>query len=276
MRSSRDAAAHQLVPKQASGGAAAGLPLLPLFDAVLLPGGFARVTIPASWRASAPLVELLLQQQGDADVLVAAVPFLTGKPSSSSSAAGGGRTEDEGLADDPLDLDKLHHTGTAARVLQLARRTQVGAERGERRGRPDCRGLPVFSTRCLALAHHFNALWCCRLLIHACSPAAGACCWRGGAACGCAACTCPAGRASFMRHLWTSLTTCRPPLARASRSAPAAPAAAAAVAAAGLAAARSRRSLPTSFSRWAGVPVRLPALASSAALVHKLWRGAAQ
>lgn len=130
MRSSRDASAHQLLlPRQGCGSpAAAALPLLPLFDAVLLPGGFARVTIPASWRASAALVELLLQQQGEADVLVAAVPFLTGKPTSGSSgAAGGGAgSDDEGLADDPLDLDKLHHTGTAARVLQLARRTQVG------------------------------------------------------------------------------------------------------------------------------------------------------
>lgn len=136
MRTSRDAAAHQqLLPRQSGGGAA--LPLLPLFDAVLLPGGFARVTIPASWRTSASLVELLLQQQGDADVLVAAVPFLTGKPGSSAAAGPdrGGGSDDEGLADDPLDLDRLHHTGTAARVLQLARRTQVGAESAGAGGR---------------------------------------------------------------------------------------------------------------------------------------------
>ena len=39
------------------------LPLLPLFDAVLLPGGFVRVHIPAAWRKSAALVQHLLQQQ---------------------------------------------------------------------------------------------------------------------------------------------------------------------------------------------------------------------
>jgi hypothetical protein len=49
---------HALLPRiNGSGGSGvADLPLLPLFDHVLLPGGFLRVTIPASWRKSSALV----------------------------------------------------------------------------------------------------------------------------------------------------------------------------------------------------------------------------
>ena len=113
------------------GESGADLPLLPLFDHVLLPGGFLRVTVPAGWRKSSALVELLLQQQAG-EVLVAAVPYLTGSAGrggsafgSSGGTGGGGPSEEDGAGDDQLDLDRLHHTGTAARVLQLVRRTQV-------------------------------------------------------------------------------------------------------------------------------------------------------
>ncbi|GAB4821799.1 hypothetical protein N2152v2_008845 [Parachlorella kessleri] len=87
------------------------LPLLPLFQAVLLPGGFVRVLIPQSWRKSAALVHHLLSQQGE--VYVAAVPYL-------------GKVADEDMVDEHLDLEKLYHTGTAARVLQLQKRTESG------------------------------------------------------------------------------------------------------------------------------------------------------
>jgi hypothetical protein len=120
------------VDRPASGTTTTDLPLLPLFNAVLLPGGVVRVTIPAGWRKSTALVELLLQQQGG-EVLVAAVPYLTaggagGRAASAAAAVGGSGGDDEGGSDDHLDLDRLHHTGTAARVLQLVRRTQVCGE----------------------------------------------------------------------------------------------------------------------------------------------------
>ncbi|KAL4458772.1 hypothetical protein ABPG75_013637 [Micractinium tetrahymenae] len=138
---SRDSPRHQqraAGPSDSSGtGAATGpvtqLPLLPLFDHVLLPGGFLRVTIPASWRKSAALVEELLQAQ-EGEVVVAAVPYLTG----GAAAAGGSRAaaalqhppgdpDELGAGADPqLDLDRLYSTGTAARVLQLTRRTASG------------------------------------------------------------------------------------------------------------------------------------------------------
>lgn len=73
-----------------------------------------RVLIPPAWRKSAALVQHLLQQQG-ADVYVAAVPYMAGK-----TLDEGGLSEEE-----HLDLEKLHHTGTAARVLQLLKRTQA-------------------------------------------------------------------------------------------------------------------------------------------------------
>ena len=132
---------HALPPRNggsggSGGSGAADLPLLPLFDHVLLPGGFLRVTIPASWRKSSALVDLLLQRQGG-EVLVAAVPYLTGGSSGAGGSKGaaaaaaalssGAEEEGAGSGDDQLDLDRLHHTGTAARVLQLVRRTQVGA-----------------------------------------------------------------------------------------------------------------------------------------------------
>lgn len=122
----------QLVPQRSggSGGApTACLPLLPLHNAVLLPGGFARVAIPASWSRSRALIELLQQQAGE--VLVAAVPYLQrgGSERGGRAAGGGGSSsgsEDEaGSEGAELDLDRLHHTGTAARVIQLTRRTQV-------------------------------------------------------------------------------------------------------------------------------------------------------
>ena len=91
------------------------LPLLPLFQAVLLPGGFVRVLIPQSWRKSAALVQHLLSQQGE--VYVAAVPYL-------------GKAADDDMVDEHLDLEKLYHTGTAARVLQLQKRTEVRATWG--------------------------------------------------------------------------------------------------------------------------------------------------
>lgn len=103
----------------------AQLPLLPLFDHVLLPGGFVRVVVPTSWRKSAALVQHLLAQQGE--VMVAAVPY-TGP---------GGRAlpgeEEEAPEEEHLDLDRLHGCGTAARVLQLLRRTQVRGARCEGR-----------------------------------------------------------------------------------------------------------------------------------------------
>lgn len=104
----------------------ADLPLLPLFDHVLLPGGFLRVTVPASWRKSSALVELLLQQQGG-EVLVAAVPYLTGSTGGKGGTAVSGSGSDMNAGDEQLDLDHLHHTGTAARVLQIVRRTQASA-----------------------------------------------------------------------------------------------------------------------------------------------------
>lgn len=125
------------VDRPASGSTTTDLPLLPLFNAVLLPGGVVRVTIPAGWRKSTALVELLLQQQGG-EVLVAAVPYLTAGSAGGGGAAGAGAVpaggaaggDEEGAGDDHLDLDRLHHTGTAARVLQLVRRTQVRKEKG--------------------------------------------------------------------------------------------------------------------------------------------------
>jgi hypothetical protein len=106
----------------------ADLPLLPLFAAVLLPGGIVRVTIPAGWRKSSALVQLLLQQQGG-EVLVAAVPYLSSSDkrqlAAPTSNGGSGGHDEEAEGDDHLDLERLHHTGTAARVLQMVRRTQV-------------------------------------------------------------------------------------------------------------------------------------------------------
>ena len=96
------------------------LPLLPLFDHVLLPGGFVRVHIPASWRKSTALVQHLLQQQGG-EVLVAAVPYMTGSDEGSPGAGQG----EEAPLDETLDWSRLHAIGTAARVVQLLRRTQV-------------------------------------------------------------------------------------------------------------------------------------------------------
>jgi hypothetical protein len=70
---------------------------------------------------------------------VAAVPYLTGGSSGGGGGGGmkgaaataalssGAEEEGAGSGDDQLDLDRLHHTGTTARVLQLVRRTQVGA-----------------------------------------------------------------------------------------------------------------------------------------------------
>lgn len=117
----RDAPRHQQRAAGPDSGGAAGsaraitqLPLLPLFDHVLLPGGFLRVTIPASWHKSDALVEELLQARSG-EVVVAAVPLLAAP-------------DQAGAGDDPqLDLDRLHGTGTAARVLQLARRTAGGS-----------------------------------------------------------------------------------------------------------------------------------------------------
>lgn len=94
------------------------LPLLPLFHTVLLPGGFVRVLIPDSWRKSGSLVQHLLQQSGG-EVYVAAVPYSLSKPGD----------EDE-VVEEHLDLDKLHHTGTAARVLQLVKRTEASSTPG--------------------------------------------------------------------------------------------------------------------------------------------------
>lgn len=118
---SRDSPRHQQRAAGPDGGGTDGgtravtpLALLPLFDHVLLPGGFLRVTIPASWHKSNALVEELLQAQ-TGEVVVAAVPLL----------ADPGQV---GAGDDPqLDLDRLHSTGTAARVLQLVRRTASGS-----------------------------------------------------------------------------------------------------------------------------------------------------
>eukprot|EP00887_Chlorella_sp_A99_P006545 scaffold3.g6545.t1 len=77
------------------------LPLLPLFDHVLLPGGFVRVHIPAAWRKSTALVEHLLQRQGG-EVLVAAVPYLThgtpgrhGGPARGRARGGGDASDDD-------------------------------------------------------------------------------------------------------------------------------------------------------------------------------------
>ena len=115
------------------GGAASrggsSLPLLPLFDHVLLPGGFLRVTIPVDWRKSGALVEQLLQQQGPGELLVAAVPYLAAGASAGASDGGAPASapeDGEESGDASLDLERLHHTGTAARVLQLVRRTALG------------------------------------------------------------------------------------------------------------------------------------------------------
>ena len=170
-RGGRDAAGQQnqqIVPRA---GGAATLPLLPLFDAVLLPGGVARVTIPAGWHKSGSLVELLLQQEKGEAPVVAAVPYLTGKGGGAAAApasSGGGGGEEEGAGEEQLDLDRLHHTGTAARVLQLVRRTQV-RHVGWRAAGPD---LPCGGSR---------AAWAARLpcrctpaaALHPCAPAGG-------------------------------------------------------------------------------------------------------
>lgn len=141
--------AGQLVLHQNGPGATTALPLLPLFDAVLLPGGFARVAIPASWQKSRALVELLQNEAGE--VLVAAVPYLTGSSGSGGVVAArrGSSSDDEaGGPDVDLDLDRLHHTGTAARVLQLVRRTQVRLQTAASLGLgqhwclPDCSPRP--------------------------------------------------------------------------------------------------------------------------------------
>lgn len=117
---SRDSPRHQQRAAGSDGSGSGGsprpvtqLPLLPLFDHVLLPGGFLRVTIPASWHKSEALVDELLRAQAG-EVVVAAVPLLADP-------------DHLGAGDDAqLDLDRLHGMGTAARVLQLARRTASG------------------------------------------------------------------------------------------------------------------------------------------------------
>lgn len=150
------------------------LPLLPLFQSVLLPGGFLRVLIPKAWRKSAalvsfrargiasawsptsaakappgprravrrqaltpcsarvPQVQHLLQQQGG-EVYVAAVPYFPSRSLGDEDAA------EQHQLEENLDLDRLHSVGTAARVLQLLRRTEVRRRlRGGRVGAAAC------------------------------------------------------------------------------------------------------------------------------------------
>ncbi|KAI3436093.1 hypothetical protein D9Q98_002151 [Chlorella vulgaris] len=113
------------LPEGEQGGGATDLPLLPLFDAVLLPGGVMRVTIAPG--TSTALVEMLLRQQGG-QVLVAAVPYLRSRSGGkvANIAALAAPSSEEHGSGDHLDLDQLHSFGTAARVLQLVRHTQSG------------------------------------------------------------------------------------------------------------------------------------------------------
>lgn len=112
------------LPEGEQGGGATDLPLLPLFDAVLLPGGVMRVTIAPG--TSTALVEMLLRQQGG-QVLVAAVPYLRSRSGGkvANIAALAAPSSEEHGSGDHLDLDQLHSFGTAARVLQLVRHTQA-------------------------------------------------------------------------------------------------------------------------------------------------------
>jgi hypothetical protein len=102
------------------------LPLLPLVDAVLLPGAFLRVHLSSKGHATA-LLQHLLRQEGD-EVLVAAVPLLPPMPGRKGCTVPP-LTEEEG-EEGGIDLGLLHELGTAARIVQLSRRTQVrlGAE----------------------------------------------------------------------------------------------------------------------------------------------------
>lgn len=107
---------------------AAGIPLelalLPLFDHVLLPGTAVRVSVPAAWHMSAALMQHLMMTAGreeDAPMLVAAVPYLSQDTGGSEAVA-----EEVPDVDEELDWSRLHHTGVAARVMQLSRQPAGG------------------------------------------------------------------------------------------------------------------------------------------------------
>lgn len=100
------------------------LPLLPLSTHVLLPGGMLTVAV----HGNSHLIKHLVHEQGR-DVMVAAVPY------SPDNGEDRGPADSEG--DQPLDHDRLFHTGTAAKVVQLHKSAKVfdfesreGRERG--------------------------------------------------------------------------------------------------------------------------------------------------
>lgn len=90
------------------------LPLLPLPSHVLLPGGMLTVAV----HGNSPLIKYLVHEQGR-DVMVAAVPY--------SPDTGEERVPGDGEGEQPLDHDRLFHTGTAAKVVQLHKSAKVFA-----------------------------------------------------------------------------------------------------------------------------------------------------
>ncbi|KAL6774190.1 hypothetical protein ACKKBG_A24110 [Auxenochlorella protothecoides x Auxenochlorella symbiontica] len=89
------------------------LPLLPLSTHVLLPGGMLTVAV----QGNSHLIKHLVHEQGR-DVMVAAVPY------SPDNGEDHGPADSEG--DQPLDHDRLFHTGTAAKVVQLHKSAKSG------------------------------------------------------------------------------------------------------------------------------------------------------